>query len=473
MTTAAYRAFLASAPEAGARLDALAALAPDDADGARAAGERLREAMEAAPVPDDLAREIEAAWRRAGTEHAYAVRSSATAEDLPGASFAGQQDTYLNVGGEDALLDAVRRCWASLFTERAILYRARNGFDHREVALAVIVQRMVDADVAGILFTADPVSGDRRTTVIDAGFGLGEALVSGVVSADRFRVDRRSGTIVERHIADKVLEIVPAAGGGIERRALQDGERGAPSLDDARVLELAELGERIEAHFGTPQDVEWAYADGALYALQARPITSLYPLPDPRPTDGGLHVYFSFAHAQGLLEPMSPMGLSLWRLMLPFGQAGRRGEPLPGDRRRPHVSRPVTDAAQPAGPARDPHGAGQRRPARPRRPAHPRVTTVVPTARRAHELGRDAPDLRACGVRSAGVVDVAAARRGAEDGQAERRGLPGARRCPARGRSRRAQIASGPRGTCSPRCSWRVPGSCRPSSPAASSATTC
>ncbi len=335
VTTEAYRAFLTEAPEAGAALDELAALEPNDAGGARAVGERLRNALEATPVPDDLAREIAAAWRRAGAEHAYAVRSSATAEDLPGASFAGQQDTYLNVRGEDALLDAVRRCWASLFTERAILYRARNGFDHREVALAVIVQRMVDADVAGILFTADPASGDRRTTVIDAGFGLGEALVSGVVSADRFRVDRRDNTIVERHVADKSLKIAPAAGGGVERRALQDGESGAPSLDDARVLELAELGERIESHFGTPQDVEWAYADGALYALQARPITSLYPLPEPRPTDGGLHLYFSFAHAQGLLQPMSPMGLSLWRLMLPFGRPGDGENPylaIAGDR---------------------------------------------------------------------------------------------------------------------------------------------
>ena len=335
VTTGAYRAFLGSAPEAGAELDALAALAPDDAEGARAAGERLRATLEATPVPAGLAREIEAAWRRFGAEHAYAVRSSATAEDLPGASFAGQQDTYLNVCGKAPLLEAVRRCWASLFTERAILYRARNGFDHREVALAVIVQRMVDADVAGILFTADPVSGDRRTAVIDAGFGLGEALVSGVISADRFRVDRRSGAIVERHVADKRHEIAPAAGGGVERRALQDGESRVASLDDGRVLELAALGERIEAHFGTPQDIEWAFADGALYALQARPITSLYPLPAPRPADGGLHVYFSFAHAQGLLEPMSPMGLSLWRLMLPFGRPGDAENPylaIAGDR---------------------------------------------------------------------------------------------------------------------------------------------
>ena len=286
-------------------------------------------------MPEDLAREIAAAWRRAGAEHAYAVRSSATAEDLPGASFAGpaghlpQRSRRGRAARRGASLLGIAVHRAGHPLSRAQRLRPR------EVALAVIVQRMVDADVAGILFTADPVSGDRRTAVIDAGFGLGEALVSGVVSADRFRVDRRDNTIVERHVADKSLKIAPAAGGGVERRALQDGESGAPSLDDARVLELAELGERIESHFGTPQDVEWAYADGALYALQARPITSLYPLPEPRPTDGGLHLYFSFAHAQGLLQPMSPMGLSLWRLMLPFGRPGDGENPylaIAGDR---------------------------------------------------------------------------------------------------------------------------------------------
>ncbi len=320
VTTDAYRAFVASASEAAPLLDALAALARDDADGARAVGERLRTVLVAAPIPDEVARDIEGAWRRAGADRAYAVRSSATAEDLPGASFAGQQDTYLNVRGERALLDAVRCCWASLFTERAILYRARNGFDHREVALAVVVQRMVDADVAGILFTADPVSGDRLTTVIDAGFGLGEALVSGVVTADRFRVDRRHGAIVERHIADKGLSIVAAADGGVERVALPHERSRAASLTDRQVLELTALGTRIAEHFGLPQDIEWAYRGGELTTLQARPITSLYPLPEPRPADGGLHLYFSFAHAQGVLEPMTPLGLSTWRVLLPFGR---------------------------------------------------------------------------------------------------------------------------------------------------------
>jgi pyruvate,water dikinase len=320
VTTDAYRTFVASASDASPLLDALAALAHDDTDGARAMGERLRTVLEAAPIPHELARDIEGAWRQAGADRAYAVRSSATAEDLPGASFAGQQDTYLNVRGERALLDAVRRCWASLFTERAILYRARNGFDHREVALAVVVQQMVDADVAGILFTADPVSGDRLTTVIDAGFGLGEALVSGVVTADRFRIDRRRGAIIERHIADKGLSIVAAADGGVERVALPDERSRAASLTDRQVLELTALGTRIAEHFGRPQDIEWAYRDGELTTLQARPITSLYPLPVPRPADGGRHLYFSFAHAQGVLEPMTPLGLSTWRVLLPFGR---------------------------------------------------------------------------------------------------------------------------------------------------------
>ncbi len=324
VTTDAYRAFLAASAEAGALLGGLAGA---DADAAGELGAALRAALQATPVPGELAAAIAEAWRRAGEGHAYAVRSSATAEDLPGASFAGQQDTYLNVRGEAGVLDAVRRCWASLFTERAILYRQRNGFDHREVALSVVVQRMVDADVAGILFTADPVSGDRRTSVIDAGFGLGEALVSGVVTADRFRVDRRDGAIVERHISDKSLSIVPAVEGGVERRALRGERRTMASLDDRRVLELSALGERIEAHFGSPQDVEWAWQGDELHVLQARPITSLYPLPEPRPTDGGTHLYFSFSHAQGVLRPMSPLGLSTWRVLLPFGRPP--GQPNP------------------------------------------------------------------------------------------------------------------------------------------------
>lgn len=342
VTTDGYRAFLATSAEARRLLERLApgragaagefggrdgtpgvgrdGVAEDATASARDLGDRLRAVLEATPVPAELSRAIVRAWRRAGAEHGYAVRSSATAEDLPGASFAGQQDTYLNVRGEEALLAAVRRCWASLFTERAILYRARNGFDHREVALAVVVQRMVDAEVAGILFTADPLSGDRLTSVIDAGFGLGEALVSGVVTADRFRVDRRRDAIVERQVSDKQMRIAPADGGGVERIELAAARRRAASLDDRQVLEITALGERIAAHFGRPQDVEWAYAGGSLYALQARPITSLFPLPEPRPSDGGIHLYFSFSHAQGLLEPMSPLGWSTWRVLVPFGR---------------------------------------------------------------------------------------------------------------------------------------------------------
>ncbi len=226
---------------------------------------------------------------------AYAVRSSATAEDLPTASFAGQHDTYLNVVGVDAVLAAVQQCRASLFTERAIAYREQHGIDHDRVRMAVVIQRMVNADVAGILFTADPITSNRRVTSIDASAGLGDALVSGRVNAETVRV--RDGVITR--------------------------ERGA-LLTDAQILELEHLGRRIEAHFGCPQDIEWCLADGALFVVQARPITTLYPLPVV--TDDAPHVYISVGHQQMMTDAIRPLGLSFWLMTTraPMKTAGGR-----------------------------------------------------------------------------------------------------------------------------------------------------
>ena len=245
-----------------------------------------------------------------------AVRSSATAEDLPGASFAGQQDTYLNVVGAESVLDAVRRCWASLWTDRAVSYRATNGIDPRGVRLAVVVQRMVEASVAGVLFTANPVTGKRRQAVIDASPGLGEAVVSGMVNPDHFVANTATGEIVERRLGDKRVAIVAGSGGGTERVELAADEHGA-SLSDDQILALAKLGGRVEEHYGTPQDTEWAIdGDGALWLLQARPITTLFPLPEGAPTDDeDLRVYFSFNVAQGVYRPLTPMGIQAFRLI--------------------------------------------------------------------------------------------------------------------------------------------------------------
>ncbi len=253
------------------------------------AAERLR----GAAVPDDVAREILAAYAALG-RGAVAVRSSATAEDLPGASFAGQQDTFLGVRGDEALLDAVRGCWASLWNERAVAYRRANGVDDAAVRLAVVVQVMVDAAAAGVLFTADPLTGRRRRAAIDAVAGLGEALVSGRADPDHYVVDTASGAVVERR----------AAGA-------------AAVLADDELRSLAALGDRIERHFGAPQDVEFALdPDRAIRIVQSRPITTLYPRPANAPDPGAeLRVYFSGNVFQGYFAPITPMGIQFFRLL--------------------------------------------------------------------------------------------------------------------------------------------------------------
>ncbi|HLV58615.1 MAG TPA: PEP/pyruvate-binding domain-containing protein [Natronosporangium sp.] len=261
-----------------------------------------------------------------------AVRSSATAEDLPHASFAGQQDTYLNVTGAQAVLDAVRRCWASLWTDRAVAYREANGVDHGGVSLAVVVQEMVDARVAGVMFTANPVTGTRHEAVIDAAPGLGEAVVSGAVNPDRFVAGTRTGEIRERQAGDKRLLIRALPGGGTERLDLspQDGL----CLTDDQVRELAALGAKVEDHYGAPQDTEWAIdTGGRLWLTQSRPITTLYPLPEG---GDGLRVYMSVNVAQGVMGPITPLGIAAIRL-LAAGAAGAFGRPPADPRQGPPV----------------------------------------------------------------------------------------------------------------------------------------
>jgi pyruvate,water dikinase len=320
VTTRAFQEFLAGAGDTTRLFSRLSAVTPENTDEVRHVGEVVRSHLRQAPMPEGVAGAIEAAWRGAGTEHAYAVRSSATAEDLPDASFAGQQDTYLNIRGREALLEKVRECWVSLFTDRAITYRARNGFDHRRVLLSVVVQRMVSPESSGILFTADPIDGRRHIVSIDAGFGLGEALVSGLVSADLFKVDKRTGAIVEKRIARKSLAILPLPGGGTRQEALPPERQTAPSLSDEQVGALASLGVRVEAHYRRPQDIEWCLENGRLYVVQSRPITTLYPLPEPKPPDGPLRVYFSFSHAQVMTDALMPYSRSVWRRLFPFGR---------------------------------------------------------------------------------------------------------------------------------------------------------
>jgi pyruvate,water dikinase len=321
VTTAAYRDFVRTSGELGSLLDALDRVTHDDLVTIGALGRRAREHLEALAMPAAVRSAVLAAWRELGTEHACAVRSSATAEDLPSASFAGQQDTFLNIRGEEPLLEAVRRCWASLFTDRAIAYRAKHGFRHRAVLLAVVVQRMVVPESSGIMFTADPITGRRKTVCIDASFGLGEALVAGLVTADLYRV--RAGAIKKR-VSRKALAIRPLPDGGTVTEALPPEEQELQALPDDRILELARLGLKIEEHYGREQDIEWCLADGRFFIVQARPITSLYPA--PRAADGRLHLYVSFGHPQMMTEAMRPLGISVLRTFMPVGDRAPSGE---------------------------------------------------------------------------------------------------------------------------------------------------
>src|SRR2546425_870158 len=276
-----------------------------------------RASLLAASMPDSVAQAIIEAYRAFGNGEPIpvAVRSSATAEDLPYASFAGQQDTYLNIGGIEAVLDAVRCCWASLWTDRAVSSRASLGIDQRSVRLAVVVQRMVESSVSGVLFTANPLTGKRRQAVIDANPGLGEAVVSGATNPDHFVVNTATAEIVERRIGDKRVIIRGSEGGGTTRTETSDGS-GEACLSDEQVRALAALGARVEAHYGAPQDIEWAIdPSGKLWLVQSRPITTLYPLPDNAPdTDDVLRAYFSINVFQGVYRPLTPMGIAVFRL---------------------------------------------------------------------------------------------------------------------------------------------------------------
>jgi phosphohistidine swiveling domain-containing protein len=332
VTTAAYE-LVAEGASMDLLLDTLAETPSDGTERLAELAAVARANLSAAYVPDAVTQAIIAAYHELGngTSVPVAVRSSATAEDLPYASFAGQQDTYLNVVSDDSVLEAVRSCWASLWTDRAVAYRASNGIDHRSVRLAIVVQRMVEATVSGVLFTANPLTGRRRQAVIDASPGLGEAVVSGAVNPDHFVVNTATGEIVERRLGDKRVAIRAIASGGTQRVELA-GSANEASLDDGQIRALADLGVRVEAHYGSPQDMEWTIDPaGRTWLLQARPITTLFPLPaGVSAADDNPRVYFSLSVAQGVYRPLTPMGLQALRLVA-SAMATLAGHP-PSDR---------------------------------------------------------------------------------------------------------------------------------------------
>ncbi|MFJ7809005.1 phosphoenolpyruvate synthase [Bacillus cereus] len=283
---------------------------------------QIREVIMAVEIPVDVVESVAHYLSHFGDEHAYAVRSSATAEDLPYASFAGQQDTYLNIIGKENILQHIKKCWASLYTDRAVIYRMQNDFDHDQVSICIVVQKMVFPEASGILFTADPITSNRKVLSIDASFGLGEALVSGLVSADNYKV--KEDEIVEKVIATKKLAIYGRKEGGTERKKIAPNQQKIQTLTEQQILQLARIGRQIEAYFGCPQDIEWCLVDDTIYIVQSRPITTLYPIPEVN--DGKNHVYISVGHQQMMTDAMKPLGLSFFLLTTsaPMCKAGGR-----------------------------------------------------------------------------------------------------------------------------------------------------
>ncbi|MGW7161308.1 phosphoenolpyruvate synthase [Paenibacillus taichungensis] len=313
VTTVGYQKAVEQNETYHALLDQLTLLKVEEREQISEISRKIRELIMDVDIPADVEKEVAHYLSTFGEGHAYAVRSSATAEDLPHSSFAGQQDTYLNIIGKESIMHHISKCWASLFTDRAVIYRMQNGFDHGQVYLSVIIQKMIFPTASGILFTADPITCNRKLLSIDASFGLGEALVSGLVSADCYKV--REGEIVDKRIAVKTLAIYGSEDGGTYTHQIDPVLQKIQTLTDQQILELARIGRQIEAHFGFPQDIEWCLADDMFYIVQSRPITTLYPIPEA--SDQENHVYLSVGHQQMMTDPMKPLGLSFFLLTTP------------------------------------------------------------------------------------------------------------------------------------------------------------
>jgi phosphoenolpyruvate synthase/pyruvate phosphate dikinase len=313
VTTVGYQKAIEQNETYHALLDQLTMLKVEDRDQIGEISRKIRQILMEVEIPADVACAVVHYLSQFGDGHAYAVRSSATAEDLPQASFAGQHDTYLNVIGVNAIMQHISKCWASLFTDRAVIYRMQNGFDHRQVYISVIIQRMVFPQASGIMFTADPITSNRKLLSIDASFGLGEALVSGLVSADCYQV--QEDKIVNKRIATKKLAIYGRKEGGTETVPIDPDQQKTQTLTDQQILQLARIGSQIEAYFGYPQDIEWCLVDDTFYIVQSRPITTLFPIPEAETQEN--HVYVSVGHQQMMTDPMKPLGLSFHLLITP------------------------------------------------------------------------------------------------------------------------------------------------------------
>jgi phosphohistidine swiveling domain-containing protein len=315
ITTQAYHDFVKENGLEESIFSLLPTTTQPEPDQLEAVSEQIRALFSSGGLPPGLSEELADFYQQMG-EPAVAVRSSATAEDLPELSFAGQQDTYLHIVGIEPLRKAVINCWASLWSARAIGYRLRNHIPQAGTALAVVVQRMVESETAGVLFTANPLTGLRSETVIDAAYGLGEALVSGKVEPDHYVVDAAQGKIRGKTLGAKALSIHGQAGGGTIMH--EEIRKDRQALSDEKILSLAQMGRKAASLYGLPQDIEWALVGDKFYLLQSRAVTSLFPELEGVPPEP-LKLFFSFAAVQGLLDPITPLGRDAVQTLFAMG----------------------------------------------------------------------------------------------------------------------------------------------------------
>ena len=308
ITTEAYQSIIAQTPEFHALLEQLSLLRMEDREKIREISGKIRSAIEGTAIAKDIDEAVTGHLTKLGEKSAYAVRSSATAEDLPTGILCGPAGYVFEYYRKGSHTQNISKCWASLFTERAVIYRMQNGFDHSKVLLSVVIQKMVFPEAAGILFTADPITSHRKVVSIDASFGLGEALVSGLVDADMYKV--QEGKIVSKKISTKKLAISALKEGGTKEQQIGPDQQNVQTLTDEQIVQLEQTGRKIEAYFGRPQDIEWCLDEGQFSIVQSRPITTFYPVPNVN--DGKNHVYMSLGHQQMMTDAIKPLGMSFF-----------------------------------------------------------------------------------------------------------------------------------------------------------------
>lgn len=310
VSTKVYKELLEGNVEINHLLDELSKLTIEEKVKVKELSEQIRISIENISIPKLVKEEILLHLKKYGLNKAYAIRSSATSEDSILNSFAGQQDSYLNIMGYEDILNYIKKCWASLFNDRAILYRIKNGFSHNQVKIAVLVQEMVFSQASGVMFTADPITNNYKALTINASFGLGEAIVLGMVDSDSYKV--MDGVLSDIKVGRKNLAIHGGTKGGTKEVELEEEFREKKVLSDEQILELYQIGRRIEKHYSQPQDIEWCLYDNKFYIVQSRPITTLFPV--PKANDKEKHVYISVGHQQMMTDAMKPLGRSIFML---------------------------------------------------------------------------------------------------------------------------------------------------------------